>query len=599
MKRPGFSVSDETRQKAKRVLRRRRRDAKDLGQAADEQIERLLIRRFDRLVSVRRFVILWVSLFVLLFFFGVVQYRGLSAYYQSLQPVSGGVFSEGLVGTFTNANPLYATGTANAAISRNVFSGLFKYDKNNKLVGDLARSARPDATEKNYVVSLRTNATWHDGKPFTADDVIYTYSMIQNPSAQSPLFLSWQGIEVTKIDNYTINFKLPSPLAAFPYSLTVGILPEHLLKNTPAEQLRSSSFNTDPVGTGPFSWGFVEVTGSGPEDRHQRITMKPFGDYWSGRPHLDGLSISTFSDDNKLIGAFKNKQINAISGLDYVPEELRQDNSVETYRTPLTSEVMTFFNNSRPMLNEINVRKALISGIDTKTAAIVAGSTAGLVKSPLLGFQLGFDPGIAQLPYNPEYANQLLDQAGYTRDASGQRSKNGQPMQFFLNSQDSMQYTNVAKYLQKKWDELGVKVSVRYYNSIDLQTDVINTHDYDMLLYGISLGVDPDVYAYWDSSQASTSSQSHLNLSEYKSTVADQALESGRTRLDPATRIVKYKSFLNAWAQDAPALALYQPTYLYITRGPVYGYDKKAMVRPSDRFNNVENWMIRQERKDL
>lgn len=599
MKRPGFSVSDETRQKAKRILRRRSRDAKDLSQAADEKIERLLIRRFDRLVSVRRFVLLWVSLFALLFFFGVIQYRDLSAYYQSLQPVPGGVFSEGLVGTFTNANPLYATGTANAAISRNVFSGLFKYDKNNKLVGDLARNARPDATEKNYVVSLRTNITWHDGKPFNADDVIYTYSMIQDPSAQSPLFLSWQGIEVTKIDDYTVNFKLPNPLAAFPYSLTVGILPQHLLKDTPAEQLRSSAFNTDPVGTGPFSWGFVEVTGSNTEDRRQRITMKPFESYSSGRPHLDGLSISTFSDDNRLIKAFKDKQINAISGLDYVPEGLRGDSSVETYRTPLTSEVMTFFNNSRPMLNEVNVRKALVSGIDTKVAALLAGSTAGLVKSPLLNFQLGFDPGISQLPYNPEYANQLLDQAGYTRNASGQRSKNDQPMQFFLNSQDSMQYTNVAKYLQKKWDELGIKISVRYYNSTDLQTDVINTHDYDMLLYGISLGIDPDVYAYWDSSQASTSSESHLNLSEYKSTTADQALESGRTRLDSATRIVKYKSFLNAWAQDAPALALYQPTYLYITRGPVYGYEQKGMVRPSDRFNNVENWMIRQERKDL
>lgn len=599
MKLSGLSISDETKQRAKRIVRRRRRNAQDLGHQADEQIERLLIRRFDRLVSVRRFVILWVSLFVLLLFFGVIQYRALSPYYQSLQPAPGGVFSEGLVGTFTNANPLYATGTANAAISRNIFSGLFKYNNNNQLVGDLARTILPDASEKNYVVSLRTGVYWHDGKTVTSNDVVFTYTTIQNPAAQSPLFSNWQGIEVTKIDEYTLNFKLPSPLSAFPHSLTTGILPEHLLKNTPAEQMRSASFNTNPIGTGPFKWGFVEVTGSSVDDRRQKVTLKPYDNYWLGRSQLDGLSISAFPDEAVLVSSFEDKQINAISGLEYVPEGLVGDSSVETYYTPLTSEVMTFFNNSRPMLNDVNVRKALISGIDTKEAAALAGTTAGQVKSPLLDFQLGFDPTITQLPYNPEYANQLLDQAGYVRDSSGQRIKNGQAMHFFLSSQDSKQYTAVAQYLQKKWAEIGVRVTPNYSTSTNLQTDVIATHDYDMLLYGISLGVDPDVYAYWDSSQANVSSQGHLNLSEYKSTVADQALESGRTRLDPQTRIVKYRSFLNAWAQDAPALALYQPTYLYITRGPVYGYERKAMVRPSDRFSNVYNWMIRQERKDL
>ncbi len=590
MKRLGFSVSDETKQKVLRVIRRRQRDAQGLGQQADEQIEKLLIRRFNRLVSVRRFVFLWVSLFVLLFFFGVIQFRSLSAYYQTLQPASGGVFSEGLVGTFTNPNPLYASGTANAAVSHIIFSGLFKYDTNNKLEGDLAQTVKPDTTEKNYLVNLKHNVLWHDGQPFTADDVVFTYSMIQNPLAQSPLYMSWQGVEVTKVDNYTVNFKLPSPLSAFPHSLTNGLLPAHLLKNTPPEQLRSSSFNASPVGTGPFSWKFVEATGSSTDDRLQRITMQPYDKYWAGRPKLDGFNITTFTDESKLVKAFHDKQINAISGLDYLPEELSRDSNIETYRTPLTSEVLTFFNNSRPMLNEVNVRKALISGVDTKVAASLAGSTAFLAKSPLLNFHLGFDSSIEQLPYNPGYANQLLDQAGYIQNEAGQRNKNGQPMQFLLNSQDSKQYTAVSKYLQKKWSELGISVSVRYYNSVDLQTDVINTHDYDMLLYGISLGVDPDVYAYWDSSQAN---------SEYKSTAADQALEAGRTRQDPAIRSVKYRSFLNAWVQDAPALALYQPTYLYISRGPVFGYERSAMIRPSDRFYNVNNWMVRQERRDI
>jgi peptide/nickel transport system substrate-binding protein len=594
-----FAISDETKQRAKRALRRRRRSAQDLGQQADEQIERLLIRRFDRLVSVRRFVLLWVSLFVLLFFFGVIQQRSLGRYYQASQPVPGGVFSEGMVGTFTNANPIYATGTANYAISRLIFSGLFKYDRTNTLVGDLARTVRPDKSEKNYIVSLRTNIFWHDGQPFTADDVVFTYNTIQNPVAQSPLYTSWQGIEVSKIDDYTLNFKLPNTLSAFPYSLTNGILPAHLLKNIAPEQLRSAPFNTRPVGTGAFAWKFVEVSSSTTSDRHQRVTLEPNDRYWLGKPKLDGFSVSAYSDETQLIKAFEDKQVNSMSGLDSVPEDLATDSTVETYETPLTSAVMTFFNNSRPILNEVNVRRALVSAIDIKEVGGLVSDSAGLIKSPLLDTHIGFDPTILQLPYNQAYANQLLDQAGYIRGADGIRAKAGQPMQFILNSQNNQQYTAVAKYLQKKWAEVGVKVMVRYYKSGDLQSDVISTHDYDMLLYGISLGADPDVYAYWDSSQASISSQGHLNLSEYKSSVVDQALESGRTRADPLIRAVKYRSFQSTWVQDAPALSLYQPTYLYISRGPIFGYQRTAMLRPADRFYNVDNWMIRQERKTL
>jgi ABC-type transport system substrate-binding protein len=153
--------------------------------------------------------------------------------------------------------------------------------------------------------------------------------------------------------------------------------------------------------------------------------------------------------------------------------------------------------------------------------------------------------------------------------------------------------------LQSQWSKIGVRVDVRYYGGDDLQKAVIPSHDYDILLYGISLGVDPDVFAYWDSSQASLSSQGHLNLSEYKSKAADQAIESARTRADSDLRITKYKVFLNAWVSDAPALALYQPNMIYVSRGPVFNYERKEANRSTDRFYNVNEWMIRQRHQTL
>ncbi len=178
-------------------------------------------------------------------------------------------------------------------------------------------------------------------------------------------------------------------------------------------------------------------------------------------------------------------------------------------------------------------------------------------------------------------------------------AQGGKPLTVHLSAQETQEYAKVAQFLQRQWRQLGINTVVNFYNNDDMQGSIIANHDYEILLYGISIGVDPDVYAYWGSAQASVASQGRLNLSEYKSPVADQAIESARTRADDANRVVKYKTFLQAWVNDAPALALYQPNYLYVTRGTVYNYDRKAMNSAADRYYNAHNWMIRQQRQKI
>ncbi len=592
-------IDDETKRRFVRRLRRRQKTAVSLGQQADQQIERLLIRRFERLVSVRRFVLLWVSLFVILILAGVYQTRSLSQYYQALRPVPGGLYTEGLVGNFSNANPLYASGAADTAVSRLVFSGLFKFDTNNHLAGDLAKGYILSSDQKTYTVQLKHGLTWQDGKAFTADDVVFTYKTIQNIQAQSPLYSSWLGINVTKLNDYTVNFGLPNPLSDFPDSLVNGVIPYHLLKGVPVEQLRSIPFNTAPVGTGPFEWKFIEATGNSSDTREQRISLAAFDKYQAGRPKLDGFNLITFSNEQRMISAFDAKQIGAMSGLETIPPELVHDKSVDVHSTPLTTEVMAFFNNSHAILNDATVRRALIEGTNRTQVDGLFDQPVRLVDSPLLKGQLGYDPALVEPTYNPADANNLLNQDGWVRGADGIRTKNGQPLQFTMSSQDTPDYTTTAQFLQKQWAALGVKVIPQYSDLTDLQASVIANHDYDVLLYGIDIGTDPDVFAYWDSSQASVTSQGHLNLSEYKNTTADQAIEAGRTRSDPAIRVVKYKEFLTQWVKDLPAMGLYQPDYLYISRGPVFNYDRSSANSGADRFYNVGNWMVRQKRQTL
>jgi len=129
----------------------------------------------------------------------------------------------------------------------------------------------------------------------------------------------------------------------------------------------------------------------------------------------------------------------------------------------------------------------------------------------------------------------------------------------------------------------------------ELQT-TLSLHSYDALLYGIELGPDPDVFAYWHSSQADARAQQRLNFSEYKSPASDAALEAGRTRSDPTIRAIKYRPFLEAWRNDAPAISLYQPRFLYVTHGQLFGFEPTVMNSGLDRYANVENWMIREEK---
>jgi len=590
-----IAVDEEKKRLWKKNYRRRKRNASKLGRHADEQFEELLIRRFDRLVSVRRFVMVWTLLFLALFFGVVMQLRALGPYYETLRPAPGGIFSEGLVGNFTNANPIYASGAADTSISHLIFSGLFKYDTNNKLTGDLATGYSINDAQTRYTINLRKNVTWQNGRPFTADDVVFTYQMIQNIEAQSPFYSSWQGIKVTKHGNNTVYFDLVNPLSSFPYSLTNGIIPAQSFKGIRPAEMRTAPFNNAPIGTGPFEWKFVEVTGKTDIDREQRISLAANNNYWDGQPKLDGFNLTTFSSDHNLIAAFNNKQINAMSGLESVPDNIKNDHNVHIYNTPLSGEVMAFFNNSHPILSDPNVRKALVQAVNHDQIDSVLDYPVKLVDSPLLPDQLGYDPTVVQPSYDQDSANQLLDKAGWTTGGSSYRSKDDKPLKLTLAAQDSQEYTQVAQYLQSEWSKVGVKVEVHYYSGDDIQKSVVPSHDYDILLYGISIGVDPDVFAFWDSSQASISSVGHLNLSEYKSKAADQALESGRTRADADLRVIKYKAFLNAWTTDTPALALYQPNTIYVSRGSVFNYDRKEANTTADQFYNVNDWMVRQK----
>lgn len=589
--------SRATKLRFRRRIRLQKRQVEEFGAQAEKHLDNNFFKRLERLVAVRRFVVSWLLLVVLLIGCVVAQTRALSSYYQTIQPVPGGTFSEGILGSFTNANPIYATNLVDGSVSKLVFAGLFTYDQKNQLVGDLADSIAVDERGTTYTVHLKPHLTWHDGKPLTADDVVFTFQVIQNPDAHSPLFNSWQGVQVVAKDPQTVTFTLPNSLASFPHSLTTGLIPKHILKNVVMADMRSIAFNsTSPIGAGPFQWQAIEVTGATAEDRQEQIALRAFDRYHAGEPKLNNFIIQTFRTREQLQESFNKHQVTAAVGLTGIPAGRERDVNIHSYDLPLTAQVMTFFKVSQPPFTDVSVRRSLVAAID-RLAIIKELSYPTLpVREPLLSTQSGYNPAFFQTGYDQAGASGLLDGAGWVMGPDGYRHKDGAVLGFALYVQDNDEYLKVARSLVKQWRAIGVKVELTPQGEAVFQSSVAN-HTYDALLYGISLGTDPDVFPYWHSSQADVLAPVRLNLSEYKSATADASLEAGRTRSDPALRAIKYQPFLQAWQIDAPALGLYQPRFLYLTHGAVYGLSEHTINTDAERFSNVHEWMVRTARK--
>ena len=425
--------------------------------------------------------------------------------------------------------------------------------------------------------------------------MLFTYQSIQNPDTQSPLQSSWQGITVTAPDPRTVVFALPGVLAAFPQNLTNGIVPKHVLGKVPPADLRSADFNTvHPVGAGPFAWQAVQVNGSGdPKTIQEQVALTPFADYQGGAPKLQKFVVQVFASESQLIQAFQDGQLTAAEGLSGVPPELQKDNSVTRYNLSLRAATMVFFKTSTGIMADKSARQALVQSADVPAIIKRLGYPTRAVRGPLLTGQLAFDQSLAQPAYNLAAAKTLLETDGWVLGTDGVRTKANKPLTFTLTAANSAENHLVADQLRQQWRQLGVAAKVQFLDVTDFQNS-LTYHDYDAVLNGISIGSDPDVFVYWDSSQADIRASNRLNFSEYKNPAADAALEAGRTRLDPLLRTIKYKPFLQAWQQDAPALGLYQPRVLYLTNGPVSGLENHSINIATDRFANVQNWEIRE-----
>ena len=535
---------------------------------------------------IRRFILVWWGTILLVGLGLMSQVKGVESSYLMLRPVAGGTYVEGVIGSVKNVNPILIEDSASADASRLVFNGLTRYTPRRGIEGDLAQSWSVSPDGKVYTFQLRRDVKWHDGAPFTAEDVLYTLAQVQNPDTRSPLLPSWQGVKAEAENANTVVFTLPNPYTPFIYSTTVGILPSHLLKGIEATTLRAVNFNQNPVGTGPFLLKHFNVN-----DREISLDANPH--YHGGRPLLEHFSLRFYPGYRELTEAYTKRQVTAIGRLKTNDFETNRNlANVRLYDLTLPDATGLFFRTTSQTLQDKAVRQALARSID-RTALInqTLGSNATELNLPILPGQIGYQPKFLPPAYDQAAAEKLLDEAGWKRPVPGEvRQKNGQALMLRLVTSSTGDYPEIAGLVKAAWTKLGVKVELTVADLTTLRESHIRARNYDVLLYGINIGADPDVYAYWHSSQASDPG---LNLSQYSSPAADKALEGARITADTVIRANKYGTFLAAWVTDVPAVMLYSPHYIYAANASVQGISAKKLVDPADRFYGVEKWTVR------
>jgi peptide/nickel transport system substrate-binding protein len=541
------------------------------------------IRRGEMVKFVQRFVVSWFLVIFLAVWVLVAQFGSLKAYYLTEGAKPGGTFVEGIADEVNVINPLFPQNNSSDIATRLIFSGLIRRDANGFLEPDLAEHWEVNKDGTIFTVYLKKDLLWHDGQPLTAQDVLFTYKSIQDPATNSPLFSSWKNIGIESKDPYIITFKLPSPYTPFASLLTTGIVPAHLLGEVEPEVLRRQEFNQRPIGSGPFI--FTEFIS---HQNEWRLSSNP--DYVHGNPQIERFIIRSYETTDQLRSAYEAGEVMAVGGLNLTDSlEVGRRAGTKLISFPLTSNIFGFFNTKHRHLKDKKLRQAIVHGIDIQVVSSVLGHRLTVNRSPLLSEHLGYDKALSQLPYNRAKAVQLLDEAGWKKSGGGNRQKSGNNLRIQLATLNKDIFPVVAAVIKDQLAQLGIETDIHFVNLASLQKDYIQPRRYDILLASINLGADPDVYSYWHSSQIEDPG---LNFSQYNSSMADQALEDGRTRQDVKLRAAKYQTFLETWRQDAPAIALLRPNYYYIVRDRVQGIRVTRLVDPLDRFYGVEDWAV-------
>jgi peptide/nickel transport system substrate-binding protein len=508
----------------------------------------------------------------------------------------GGVYTEALVGSMGRLNPMLDwNNPADRDINRLIFSGLIRFDSHGLPQPDLADSWAASADGTVYNFSIRPNAVWHDGQPVTSDDVIFTIELIKSAGSLFPQDIKdlWSQVEVKGLNEKTLQIRLPEPFAPFLDYVTFGVLPKHLLETIPADQLEFAEFNLRPVGSGPYRFDRLLVSGG----QITGVVLSANADYYIQPPFIEQVVFRFYPNSASAFDAYKQGEVLGVSQLtnDVLLEALMNRNlSVYTSRLPQMG--LVFLNNNDPavsFLQSEKVRRALLLGLNRNIiVSHILNGQAIIADGPILTGSWAYYDDIEKFEYDPEAAERLLKDDGYVIPAGGGdvRAKDGQFLNFTLLHPDNTVHTQIAQAIQSDWALIGVRIELQAVPYDSLVNDYLVMRNFQAALADLNTSrtPDPDPYLFWHQSEA-TGGQ---NYSQWDNRTASEFLETARTAADFAERARLYRNFQVIFTKDMPSLPLYYPVYSYAVDAQVQGVQVAPMYDVSDRLALITQWYL-------
>ncbi|MDO8633198.1 MAG: peptide ABC transporter substrate-binding protein [bacterium] len=625
-----------------------------------------------------------VSLFLLFcVFFG----SAIFLYVQNTKvvPDKGGTLVEGVLGSPRFLNPVYADANdVDRDLVQLLFAGLMRYDEQGNIIPDLAKKLRIEEGGKVYELTLKDKLQWSNGTPFTVDDVLFTVRTLQDPRYKSPVRANWIGVEVEKVSETTVRFRLQEPFAAFPERLTLKIIPAHIWQEISPENFALSIYNLKPVGMGPYKLKEAIRDDRSGSIKEVQLSINPR--FQGEKPFIQTVVFKFFESEKSMRDAFERGDITSFAAVlktqkqslfsrtelheFHIPryfaiffnlgittdsavrnkdmrrifqDTLDKQKLVEAlfgeFGNTVNSPVLpAIFGLSEPeettLSKEAIASLAKANGYEKKDGRFLKiQSTGGLQKDLQIGnkgeevtklqqclakdkevYPDGtvsgtFGPSTRQavIKFQEKYADEVLTPIGLTAGTgkAGQGTRDvlnrlcfpeslvSTPLKITLHTLNEYPLKETAELLKQQWEEAGISVELKIQTSSDLERDTIKPRNYEALLFGEILGMIPDPFPFWHSSQKRDPG---LNLTGYENKETDKLLEQARKEIDEQKRKELLEKAQTSLLKDIPALFLYDASYIYVTSPRIKGIVSGLIADPSQRFAGMGKWYIKTAR---
>ncbi len=478
--------------------------------------------------------------------------KKLNSNYDAPHPTSqGGTMIDAMTGEPSGLIAMIAGESAASAIAGNIFNSLLKYDKNLNLTGELAQSWEVSADQRTITFHLKPNLKWADQRPLSSADVLFTWQKVTDDNTRTPYGSDFKLVskaEAPDAQTFRVTYAVPYAPALDTWA-GLHILPKHLLQD---QDINNTAFARHPVGSHYYKLSDWK------NGQYLKLSRNPYAS--QGQANIEHLLSRIIPDKAAQFLELSADNIDsmALNPIQYArifPSRPDLSNNIGLYKELGNSYSYMGFNLKRKPFDDVRVRQAINYAIDKQE--IIDGVLLGLgepVASPYKPGTRWSNPKLRPYPYDPNKARALLREAGFAdTNGDGILEKDGKPFSFEILTNQNKEREMTAVLIQRRLKEVGIEVNIRVLEWASFLGRFIKPKQFDAVVLGWSLSLDPDQYGIWHSSQQAPG---QFNFISYSNPQADKLLEAGRIELNPDMRMKIYHAFSKILLEDSPVIYL-------------------------------------------